>query len=177
MPEDRPSFPDRLEDRHIAPRGGFHRHASVISVAVLGALMAAALAGVFGGHAPDDIVVEGGGVRLRITFPETIRNGEFFETEFEVTARTNVEDCVLALSPSLIRRLTQNSMIPAAADETFEDGLYAFSYGPLSQGETLNVKADFQINPDLFLGNAGSVTVRDGTRRMAEAAVTMRVWP
>src|SRR3546814_1697109 len=62
--------------------------------------------------------------------------------------------------------MTVNTMIPAPAEESFEDGYFRFSYGPLDAGERLHVRIDGQINPPLFAGTRGEIAVFDGDRRV-----------
>src|SRR3546814_13491978 len=79
--------------------------------------------------------------------PVIIRNGEFFETDLTLTAEAPLDDAVIAVTPALWHDMTVNTMIPAPAEESFKDGYFHFSYGPLDAGERLHVKIDGQINP------------------------------
>jgi hypothetical protein len=177
MPESRRSRPDGLEDGPVRRASVFHRHASPISLVILGGLLVAALAGAFGGgHAPIS-VAETDAAKLVVATPGIARNGEFYETRITITPKRPVKDLVLAVSPSLWRDITQNAMIPQASDEKFEDGLYRFSYGAAKTGEAVHVQMDFQINPALFGANHGTVSVFDGDRLLARMPVSMKVRP
>jgi hypothetical protein len=169
--------PDGLGDGPIQRSGIIHRHASPISLLILGGLLAAALAGAFGGgHAPVS-VAETEAAKLMITTPGIARNGEFYETRVTITPKRPVKELVLAVTPSLWRDITQNAMIPQASDEKFEDGLYRFSYGKAEAGQAVHVQMDFQINPALFGGNRGAVSAYDGDRLLARLPVSMEVRP
>src|SRR3546814_8589152 len=67
-------------------------------------------------------------------------NGEFFETDLTLTAEAPLDDAVIAVTPALWHDMTVNTMIPAPAEESFKDGYFHFSYGPLDAGERLHVK-------------------------------------
>src|SRR3546814_14409159 len=52
-----------------------------------------------------------GDAQLTIKTPVTIRNGEFFETDITVVATAPLGDVTIAVSPSLWRDMTVNTMI------------------------------------------------------------------
>src|SRR3546814_4548345 len=84
----------------------------------------------------------------------------------DLTAEAPLDDAVIAVTPALWHDMTVNTMIPAPAEESFKDGYFHFSYGPLDAGERLHVKIDGQINPPLFAGTRGEIAVFDGDRRI-----------
>ena len=170
-------FPDGLDDGHAAERGGFHTHASLVSIIVLGALMALALTGLLAGARTPPETVRAAAADLQVTMPRTLRNGEFFEMDVAVTARAPITDATIVLPPGLWRDMTINTMIPAASEETYKDGAFRFRYGPLKAGDTLTIKIDGQINPPLTWGTRGSVALYDGDRRLVELPVHVRVLP
>ena len=170
-------FPDGLDDGHAAERGGFQVHASLVSIVVLGALMALAMTGLLAGARTPPETVRAAAAELQVTMPRTLRNGEFFEMDVAVTARAPIADATIVLPPGLWRDMTINTMIPAASEEEFKDGAFRFRYGALKAGERLAVKIDGQINPPLTWGTRGAVTLYDGDRRLAELPVRIRVLP
>jgi hypothetical protein len=170
-------FPDGLAHRHLQGNEGWLKHASPVSVAVLGAVLLLALSGLLGGSGDAEISAFAPDADLVVTTPTTVRNGVFFETLIEVRAKRDFGELVLAVEPSLWRDVTQNSMLPAAADESFEDGRFRYSYGKVEAGRSLTVKIDSQINPSLVAGDEGTVAVLDGDRKVAEVSVPMRVLP
>ena len=153
------------------------RHASPVSFLILGGLVLAAAAGMFGGQPSPRVEKDFGPAALRVKTPVLIRNGEFFETVVDVRADAAIEDATLAIEAGLWRDMTINTMIPAPTEEAFRDGEYRFSYGALTVGETLTLKIDGQINPPLFAGNEGGIAIYDGDRLLGRQAVRIKVLP
>ncbi|MHA6721874.1 hypothetical protein [Sphingomonas sp. RS2018] len=172
-----PGYPDGIAPDHADPRGWWNRHANLLSLAILGLLMALALSGLLGG-APNPVrFADLGPARLTVAAPTTLRNGLFFEMRWTVAARADIGKLVVAIPPSLWRDMTVNSMIPAAGEERFADGRFRFHYGALKAGETLEIKIDGQINPPLTRGTAGDIALYDGDRRLGAMPVRIRVLP
>lgn len=171
------AFPDGIEHRHASRASWLSRSAGIVSLLVFGALLALALAGLFGGGRSPVRTVEGADVALTVATPATLRNGLFYETRITITARRDIGKLVLAVPPSLWRDMTINAQVPAAAEESFENGRFAFDYGPLKAGDKLEVKIDGQINPPLFGGTRGTIAVLDDKRELASLPLSMRVLP
>ncbi|WP_294338743.1 hypothetical protein [uncultured Sphingomonas sp.] len=171
-----PPLPDGITDRHATPKR-LHAYASLLSLLVLGALLATAMTGWLAGDRTTPRRVEAPAATLTASIPDRLRNGEFFEMRLVVTARTDMNDATVAVSPALWRDMTINSMVPAATDEEFKDGAFRFRYGPLKAGDTLEVKIDGQINPPLTVGTGGEVALYDGDMRVAALPVRIRVLP
>lgn len=153
------------------------RHASPISILLLGGLLLAAALGFTGGQPSPPRTADLGDARLTVKTPTVIRNGEFFETDITLTAKAPLDDAVVAVSPTLWQDMTVNTMIPAPAEERFEDGRFHFSYGPLRAGDSVHIKVDGQINPPLFAGTSGEIAVFDGKRRIGEMPLRIKVLP
>ena len=171
-----PTPPDGIAAEHIDKRGGLHAHASILSLLVLGAIVAWGASG-YAGSRVERRSVAADAVALVVSAPSLIRNGEVYETTFEVTARRRIGKLVLAVSPSLWRETTTNSMVPQPGEQTFENGMFRFAFEPLEAGASFLVKADLQINPSLFGDNAGDVVVLDGRQRLASLPLRIRVLP
>jgi hypothetical protein len=171
------AFPDNLGESHVKGSPGRDRIASLIALVLLAVLIATAFTGALGGRRSPTAKVVTPAVSLSIKTPRTLRNGMFFETEIAVTPRRPLQDLTIAVDRALWKDFTVNTMIPAASDETFEDGRYRFSYGAVGAGKSLVVKVDSQINPALIGGTAGQVAVYDGDILLAELPVAMKVRP
>ena len=88
-----------------------------------------------------------------------------------------VADLRLGFSPGLWRDFTINTIVPAASEEKYEQGLFLLDYGPLRTGEPLVVKIDGQINPVFAMLNRGEIALFDGDRRLASLPLEVRVLP
>jgi hypothetical protein len=166
-------WPDGLEDRHAAPSAG--RHALPVGLVVLSLVMAAGLLGLAGRE--ETTSASDGGVRLEWHAPTVIRNGEFLEMRITLDATEEITRPVLGVDASIWEDLTVNTFIPAAVDESSEDGEFRFEFATLEAGSRLLVKVDAQINPDILGGNAGVVTVYDGGEALVSLPVTIEVLP
>ena len=169
--------PDGIRDDHAAPRRGLYRHANPFSILVLGALMIAALTGLFGGDKTSTLTAVSPAATLTVDTPRTMRSGLFFETRIAVEAREALSDAVIALPPALWRDQTINTIVPAAESEAFKDGRFRFHYGALAAGDRLEIKIDGQINPPLTIGAEGEVALYDGERPVVSIPLTIRVLP
>src|SRR3546814_7711339 len=110
-----------LEDAKPARQRFWDRHASPISILILGSLLLAAVLGFAGGQPSPPRTADFGEARLTVKTPLIIRNGEFFETDLTLTAEAPLGDAVIAVTPSLWHDMTVNTMIPAPAEESFEE--------------------------------------------------------
>lgn len=165
--------PDGIGGRHI--ERGQAWWLNPIGLAVLATLVGLALLGVFGRE--HTLSAEGGGVTLSVHQPQLLRSGEFFETQVRVEVSTAVEDLVIAVDTSLWRDMTVNTFIPAASEESTEDGAYRFAFGPMEAGTTFEAKIDLQVNPDIVGGNRGVIRVYDGERLLVELPADIGVLP
>src|SRR3546814_3091841 len=129
-----------LEDAKPARQRFWDRHASPISILILGSLLLAAVLGFAGGQPSPPRTADFGEARLTVKTPLIIRNGEFFETDLTLTAEAPLGDAVIAVTPSLWHAMTVNTMILAPAEESFESGYLRFSYVQLDAGACLHVK-------------------------------------
>ncbi|WP_294394523.1 hypothetical protein [uncultured Sphingomonas sp.] len=169
-------YPQGIDRSHVECPPG-RTHANPLPLLFLTAVMLLALIGWFGGGRSPTLTADSAAVRLDVHTPVVIRNGQFFETRIRVTPRRRIAKLVVAVSPSLWRDLTQNSMVPQADKETFEDGRFRFDYGAGEPGEPLELKIDFQINPALFGHVAGVVEVYDDKILLVRLPVRMTVRP
>ena len=167
--------PDGIGDEHARPVAGWRRHASPLPLVVFGAVIALSLVGILGHER--DWRAEGNGVSLLVHAPETIRNGEFFETRISVESDRAVTELGIGVDQELWEDVTVNTMIPAAADETSMDGEFRFGFAELEPGTRFLLKVDLQVNPDILGGNEGRVTVYDGDAVLVETMVSMTVLP
>lgn len=175
--QDTGRFPDGLDEENLHGGRLFARHASPLSIIILGTLLVLALFDVAGGHPSTPIKRDLGAATLTVDTPTTLRNGEFFETRIDVRANADIDDAVIAMTPGLWRDMTINTTLPSPAEETFKKGLLRWSYGPMKSGETLHVKIDGQVNPPLLAGTSGSIMLYDGDRPLGQLPLSIKVFP
>lgn len=109
--------------------------------------------------------------------PARVRNGEFLEMRLQVDALEQIDELVVGVEASLWEDFTVNTFLPAATEETSEDGELLFTFGPLEAGGSFLMKVDAQINPDMLWRNEGTVTVYDGDEAIVELPIVMEVLP
>lgn len=168
-------YPDGIDERHVRPLAGWRRHASPLSLAVFGAVVALALVGLLGHERQWE--ARGGSTSLTVHMPEIIRNGEFFELRVTVEAADPIGELVVGIDHALWEDMTVNTLIPAATDETSEDGEFRFTFAELAAGTPFLFKVDLQVNPDILGGNQGVVTVYDGEEELTRVDVQIAVLP
>ncbi len=171
-----PAYPQGIDKSHLSAKG-WHRHANPASLIGIGLLLAIALAGVFGGQPHPTRTIQTPSATVTLQFPEILRNGEFFEMRATIKAKRPFKDVRLGISSTYWRDLTINTMIPGPSEEGSEGGQYRFSYGPLNKGESVKVKIDGQVNPPMFAGTQGELTVLDGDAVVVNIPVKLRVYP
>jgi len=167
--------PDGIEERNQQPIAGWRRHASPLSLAVFGAVVALGLSGLLGHER--DWTASADGVDLRIHAPEVIRNGEFLELRVTLESDRRLAAPAIGVGAALWEDMTVNTMIPAATTETSANGQLRFEFEPIEAGAPFLWKVDLQVNPDTVGGNAGTVTIYDGEDRLVSANVSIDVLP
>ncbi|MDF2495397.1 hypothetical protein [Sphingomonas sp.] len=171
------AFPDGIDAGHAKPLGGLRAHASPLAFIILGGFVATAMTGALGGAPAPVTSISAPAALLEVKLARPLRSGLFFETHIRVIARQNLAKPVIGIDATLWRDLTINSQIPAAANESFEDGQYRFEYPPLKAGDTLDIKIDGQTNPPLVGRITGSITLLDGQVLLSSTRVSVPVLP
>ena len=167
--------PDGITDDHAAPVAGWRRHASPLSVVLFGVVVTLGMLGALGHER--DWSASGGGASLTVHMPEVIRNGEFFEVRISVEASEPIDELVIGVDDALWEDITINTLLPAATEESSEDGELRFTFAELAPGAAFLFKVDGQVNPDIVGGNEGAIAVYDGDELLVEAHVAMGVLP
>jgi len=171
------AFPDGISETHLRTGSPFGRPLRWFMLFVLGAILLAALLGVFGGLKNPTVTASGTAATLRVNAPAVLRNGEFFEMRYALEAHRPLAKPTIAVAQSYWRDITINTMVPAPASEGFEDGFFVFEFDSLESGQAIEFKIDGQINPSLFGGTKGMVEARDDERTLARAVMELRVLP
>lgn len=167
--------PDGIGRQHIELAAGT-RHASLLSVLVLGAVVAAGLSGFAGGRAQTPSVATAA-ASLAVEMPSVIRVGQMLQTRVRVAARQPIDNLVIAVPSSLFDQITTNAMVPGAASESYDNGMWLLHFGKMHAGGAFMLQLSQQINPHSSGSDRGRVQVRDGVRVLAELPLEMKVLP
>lgn len=171
--------PDGIVRAHTLPHRGLVRHASPLSLLVLGTLLMLGMSGLLG-HAGMDRHTYRSDTQshtLDIEMPTVIRTGDFYETRLHIKAGADIHKLTLAVPVALWREITVNAMIPQPGSESADGEAYTFDFGPLAAGKELRIKISAQVNPRLHGLLAGQIEVRDGERVLVRAPRQLRVLP
>jgi hypothetical protein len=175
MADPSPNVPDGIRDDHQEAPRGFQRHAGVLPLVALTFLMVWALLGFAGREATISETADG--TTAEWHSPVRIRNGEFFEVRLRVRSERPIADLTVEMPQALWEDFTINTFIPAATEETGEDGAFRFAFGPLEPGTEFVMKVDAQINPDILGGNEGPVVILDEEEELLRFPVAIEVLP
>ncbi len=170
------AYPQGIDEAHLRAKG-WHRHANPAAVIGIGLFLGAALLGTFGGQPHPTRIIDTPSATVTLQFPEILRNGEFFEMRATVKAKRSFKDMRLGISSTYWHDMTINSTLPGPSEEKSESGQYRFSYGPVESGENVMIKFDGQINPPMFAGTKGKLTLLDGDAIVADIPVNLRIYP
>jgi tryptophan 2,3-dioxygenase len=169
--------PDGIGPAHEHPPSGpWRRIRPLLSLTVLGGVVAWALSGQAGGRS-ETRTAEAPAATLQVRMPAIIRTGQFYEATVTVRARRDIDRPTLAVESGLWRDVTINSAVPAPSEESYRDGRVRFAFDRLAAGETLVFKVDAQINPSRWGTNAGRFALLDGDAPLAALPLSQRILP
>lgn len=168
--------PDGIAEGHIEPDHRLQGHSSVLSLCVLGALLAFALTGWLGASTRNERI-DSAAAQVDLSVPKVLRSGSFSQTRIKVHARQDIDELVLAFEPSIWREVTTNSIVPSPAEETHAGGLLRFSFDSLDAGESFELHIQQQVNPSRFGMNQGRFVLLDGERPLMELPLSYLVLP
>jgi hypothetical protein len=110
---------------------------------------------------------------LRVSAPDRVRGGVFYQGRFDITARQDVKHPTLVLGAGWTEQMQLNTIEPSPDAEGAPDGRLHLRYGELKGGETLTVWIQLEVNPVSSGRRDQSVELWDGTTVLAK--VTRRV--
>lgn len=171
------AFPDGIDQQSVAGHSALALKFPWYPLLILGLILAVALTGVLGGGDSRISRDRGNAGTLTVEAPERLRNGEFFEMHFTGEAHRALAKPTLAIQSSYWQELAINTMVPAPASESYEDGFFLFEYDPLEAGKRISLKVDGQVNPAMFGGTRGTIQWRDGDTVLARTPVRLIVLP
>ncbi len=149
----------------------------LVVLGVITALLALALANVFGQRPVTD-VREGDDARLEVSAPTAVRGGLFFEGRFRIEARQPLEHATILLDPGWQEQLSINTIAPSPVEESSRDGRLALDFGAVRPGRELVAYIQFQVNPaQPPARRSQDVVLADGERELLRVDRTLTVLP
>ena len=116
-------------------------------------------------------------VVMRLSAPETVRGGLFFEARLDIDARQSIDMPRLVLGDGWLEGLQVNSIEPAAESESSRDGHLELSYRPIAAGERTRIWFQFEVNPTNVGRRSFAVELDDGATALARIDRDLTVLP
>ena len=114
---------------------------------------------------------------LRLSAPERVRGGLFFQSRIDVRATRAIDHPRLVLDPGWVEGMQVNSIEPAPVGEATRDGRVVLSYDALEAGDVLRVWLQFEVNPTNVGRRSYAVELDDSERAIARVAPTITALP
>jgi hypothetical protein len=145
-------------------------------VALLAVVVLLGLGNAFG-QRPSTSKAETADVSVSIYSPARVRGGLYFESRFDVHARTELKDATVVLSPSWLEGMTLNTVEPSPSGEASRDGRIAFDLGHIPAGERFLLFLQFQVNPTTVGRRTLEADFFDGDRHLLTIRRKLTVFP
>jgi hypothetical protein len=161
----------------LDPRGetiGLWTRRTVMTVFAAIALLG--LLDVFG-QATTQTVASAPGAVLRVTAPEAVRGGLFFQSRVEIRAVRAIEHPRLVLDEGWIEGMQVNSIEPSPVGEASRDGRVVLSYDAVDAGERLVVWLQFEVDPTSTGHRPYGLELDDGETKLAAVHRDITLFP
>jgi hypothetical protein len=137
------------------------------------------LAGLLGavGQRASSSTVHGDAATLRVSVPERVRGGIFWQAKVEIDARQKVDQPRLIFADGWLEGMQMNSVEPAAGSESSRDGRLVFSYDTLQPGDRLVLWMQFEVNPTNVGRRSLELDLDDGQNPIARFNRDITVLP
>jgi hypothetical protein len=168
------TFAELERDPPGVVRGLWVRRAAL---ALLGLLVVAPAAlNRFGQH-PAEHATSAPAATLRLSAPERVRGGLFFQSRIEIRAARAIDHPRLVLDSGWVEGMQVNSIEPAPVGEATRDGRVVLSYDALEAGDVLRVWLQFEVNPTNVGRRTYALELDDAERPVARLAPKITVLP
>jgi hypothetical protein len=142
----------------------------------LASIVVLALLDVFG-QRPSASVAATPRAVLRLTAPEAVRGGLFFESRVEIRAVDAIDHPRLVLDPGWLEGMQFNSIEPAPVGEAPRGRRVVFSYDALKAGDTMTIWLQFEVNPTNVGRRAYGIELDDAETPVARLERDLTVFP
>jgi len=130
----------------------------------------------FGQH-PQTTTVSGNGASLKLYAPSRVRSGLLYEARFHLTARRDLKQATLVLSPGWLESMTLNTIEPSPVNEASDNGRLSLDLGHIPAGSSHLLFMQFQTNPTNVGHRDASLTLKDGDQTLLHLHRTITVFP
>ena len=114
---------------------------------------------------------------MRLTSPQTVRGGLFFQSLLEVRAARAIDHPRFVLDSGWVEGMQVNSIEPAPVGEASRDGRVVLSYDALQPGDVMRVWLQFEVNPTNVGRRSYAIALNDAERPVARLAPHITVLP
>ena len=129
------------------------------------------------GQRPAERAASAPAATLRLSAPERVRGGLFFQSRIDVRAARAIDHPRFVLDPGWVEGMQVNSIEPAPVGEATRDGRVVLSYDALEAGDVLRVWLQFEVNPTNVGRRSYAVELDDAERPVARVAPKITVLP
>ena len=173
-----PEIPDGIVLRRHRDLEGRHKEIWVrrILLLLLAAVVVAGLFNVFGQRSSTS-EFSAPEATLAIHTPAHLRTGLIFQSRFKITARQEIKDAVLVLSPDWLEGTTLNTIEPSPIGEASENGRLSLDLGHIRQGHTFALYIQMQLNPTTFGRRERETQLFDGQNLLLTVHDSATIYP
>jgi hypothetical protein len=164
----------KLDREPGAVREGLWVRRAILTV--LGLLVLVALLNGYG-QRPADSLARVPAATMRLSAPERIRGGLFFQSRLDITAAQAIDHPRIVLSEGWLEGMQVNSIEPAPVGEAARDGRVVLSYDAMKPGDLLRVWFQFEVNPTNVGRRSYAIELDDAEQRVARIDPTITVLP
>ncbi len=129
------------------------------------------------GQRPAERAASAPAATLRLSAPERVRGGLFFQSRIDVRATRAIDHPRFVLDPGWVEGMQVNSIEPAPVGEATRDGRVVLSYDALEAGDVLRVWLQFEDTPTNVGRRSYAVELDDAERAVARVAPKITVLP
>jgi hypothetical protein len=145
-------------------------------IALFCVIVALALADRFGQDATSS-AASSPAAGLKLSAPEAVRGGLFFQSRLEVRALRAVAFPRIVLDDGWVEGMQVNSIEPAPASEASRDGRVVLTYDKLAAGDRLRIWFQFEVDPTSTGHRSYGVELDDASTRLVRVSPSITVLP
>ena len=171
-------MPDFIDlDRSRELRGlAFTRRPRQLILLCIVAVLVLGLLNVFG-QRPAHIYANAPQAQLELYAPSHLRGGLLYEARFTITARKDIRNAVLVLSPGWNEGQQMNTLEPTPLGQGSRNGDMILTFGHVPAGHKYRFFMQFQVNPTNVGRRRADVALYDGGTKITTIHRTLTLFP